>query len=122
MPTNPYSQGDLQFVLRVNAANSKLEGSHFIELDLNPNSRLFEKDDDILKAEQLIDIFKFLSKFIDGLTVKGNSPDEESKSAGGVFMEGHKRISKITLNKNSPATANITYLRSYNGDLRPPGR
>ena len=123
-----YQNGSFQFTLKVNSTpesinldsflkdQSKL--NIFVELDLNPESRIYENNEIIFDPAALKDFFIFMTDYVDRLS-KSESSMKDPENFD--FPKGKlSRITKIVLNKNSPATANISYAASYNGDLRPP--
>jgi hypothetical protein len=123
-----YQNGTFQFTLKVNSTPGSINLDSFlkdpsklnifVELDLNPESRIYENDEIIFDAPALKDFFKFMADYVDRLSESESSMMEPKNFD---FPKGKlSRITKIVLNKNSPATANISYAASYNGDLKPP--
>ena len=93
------------FAMKVPRKDVKVE----FELDLNPFLRLFEKDEEILKTRDMKKVFEYLIDFMDRL--------ERLKKIEKRSRKGP--ISKVMFRENSPATANISFSSSYNGDLPP---
>ena len=90
-----------------------------IDLDLNPNSLLFDgehenQNETVFDAKRLSDVFQFMANFVTYLGEK-KARDAQHKKCGTT-----ERIGRIILSKNSPANTNIYYVASYNGDLKPP--
>jgi len=77
-----------------------------IELDLNPYGRIFEKGEPVLKPKELKAFFEYMISFIDRLEK--------------VKKKDSKAITKVSFKQNSPATFNISYASSFNGDMPPP--
>jgi len=122
MPNSTYQGGSLQFTFKVDAKKdvnpTDLDAmdSVFMELDLNPNSKIYEAEKDpVFEPEKVIAAFEFMINYIRHLSTNKEAIAAQAKKNGST-----ERIGKIILNKNSPATANIYYLSAYNGDLRPP--
>lgn len=125
MPTSNFNQGNEGFTLRVNSnfvdeipfyeGCGDAKTSIFIELDLNPSSKMFEKDEKIFDANYLSEVFKFMAVYVKNLA------DPQVQAANSKLKDADvTRISKILLNKNSPSTALISFAYSYNGDVMPP--
>jgi hypothetical protein len=77
-----------------------------IELDLNPYGRIFNKGDAVLKPKELKAFFQYMVSFIERLEK--------------VKKKDARAITKVSFKQNSPATFNISYATSLNGDAPPP--
>ncbi|HEY5750186.1 MAG TPA: hypothetical protein VIU12_29170 [Chryseolinea sp.] len=77
-----------------------------IELDLNPYGRIFDKGEPILKPKELKAFFQYMISFVDRLEK--------------IKKKDARAITKVSFKQNSPATFNISYATSLNGDMPPP--
>src|SRR5262245_50592589 len=91
----PYNEGALQFTLKVNALDTvdpySLEKSKsvFMDLDLNPNAKIYEDTDDTFNAERLANVFEFLKNLVTYL-----DESDFTKQAGGERSAANQFLSQ----------------------------
>lgn len=96
-----------QFTLKVNMYEKGKESLLEIDLDLNPYDKIYEKDEVVLNEKHIKQVFEYIT---------GRLFKSLQRSKAGKF----ERIGRIRLKKNSPASLNVTYVSSHNGDMKPP--
>ena len=127
MARKTYRGGNLQFTFKVDAKdkvnpNSMADmKSVFMDLDLNPDSKIYDENEYVFDTTKVKAALQFMINFIEYLEKTKIQKLQEGKyGKSKTKPTATQRIARIILNKNSPATSNLYYLSSYNGDLRPP--
>jgi hypothetical protein len=106
-----------QFILKVNMVKSGKESLIEIDLNMNPYDKIYNSEDVVLNEKSVNEAFDYITKKL-FKSLKSVCSDSRKKSSKDINR--FERIGRIRLKKNSPATVNVSYVSSHNGDMQPP--
>jgi len=135
-PTGAEKKDDqkIRFTLDVTSSlsNGKVDKIDF-KMNLNPKDKIIGIDQHLSGYKELLLIFEELGRvlgYIDSRTDNYSKatkidPDEFkrlqfSEGYGENFTPSFGKIDKIHYKHESPEAANVSYVKSYNGDIKPP--
>ena len=100
-------------------------------MNLNPDKRVLQIEEQLSTYEELVVIFDEIKKALGDIKTRTDMYNAtvkiDPKVYSRYFREGYeeniipsfKKIDKIHYTHNSPETSNVSYTKSYNGDIRP---
>ncbi|HTE32590.1 MAG TPA: hypothetical protein VK666_19555 [Chryseolinea sp.] len=129
--TSSRESQEIRFTMEVKASLSKGDIDKIdFKMDLNPKERIIAIDQHLSSYNELAVIFKEIQKVlgqINDKTIAYNDatrvvdPEERfNKDYEENFKPSFGKIGKIHYKHESPGVSNVSYTRSYNGDMKPP--
>jgi hypothetical protein len=130
--TSSKENQEIKFTLEVKASLSKGDIDKIdFKMDLNPKERIISIDQHLSSYNELMVIFKEIQKVLGQINDKTIAYNEativdpkQKERFNEEYEENFKpsfgKIDKIHYKHESPGVSNVSYTRSYNGDMKPP--